>query len=129
MDTDSYGSEARMHEEIRLNRRLTERIPAALCLLYSGMLQGHMVMGDGTMTNLSDRGIGIRGNRLVSPGMELALFIDLPDSEDPICIAQTRVSWISGRRFGVEMLTQTLESQNQLRFYLWNSRIHLKTQK
>jgi hypothetical protein len=116
-------------EKTGLNRRLTERIPADLCLLYSGMHQGHMVMGDGTMTNLSDRGIGILGNRLVSPGMELALFIDLPDSEDPICIAQTRVSWISGRRFGVEMLAQTLESHNQLRFYLWNSRIRLNAKK
>jgi hypothetical protein len=72
------------------------------------------------VTNFSDAGIGIRGNRLVQLGMELALFIDLPGIEEPVCIAQSRVSWVNGRRFGVEMVTPKLEVQNALRFYVWN---------
>ncbi|HEU4685224.1 MAG TPA: PilZ domain-containing protein [Nitrospira sp.] len=110
-----------LSEDSPVNRRITERIPAELSVLYSGILQGHAVMGDGVVTNLSDRGIGIRGDRLVAPGMELALFVDLPGSEDPMCIAQSRVSWVRGRRFGVEMLNQSLECQNRLRFHIWNS--------
>lgn len=102
------------------NRRLTERVPAEVALVYSGMDAGDMLMGDGQVTNLSERGIGIRGNRLVKLGMELALFIELPGSEEPVCIAQSRVSWVSGRRFGVEVTSAALGAQNELRFHVWN---------
>jgi len=102
------------------NRRLTERVPADMNLMYSGMDAGTMLMGDGTVTNLSERGIGICGNRLVKLGMELALFIQLPSAEEPICIAESRVSWVAGRRFGVEVTHSALEAQNELRFHVWN---------
>ncbi len=88
--------------------------------MYSGMHNGQMLIGNGIVTNLSDAGIGIRGNHIVNLGMELSLFIDLPGIEEPVCIAQSRVSWVSGRRFGVEMIMPKLETQNQLRFYVWN---------
>lgn len=51
--------------------------------------------------------------------MELALFIELPDAEDHLCIPEARVSWVSGRRFGVALRTVKLEDQNRLRFFLW----------
>jgi len=35
--------------------------------------------------------------------MELALFLELPDTSDTLCIPQAYVSWINGRRFGVEL--------------------------
>ena len=89
-------------------------------MLYSGMNSDQMLMGDGVVTNLSASGIGIRGNRSVQPGMELALFVDLPGVEEPLCIAQSRVSWVAGRRFGVELGTLKLEEQNHLRFFLWD---------
>ncbi len=104
------------------NRRMTERIPAEVGLVYSGMDSGTMLMGDGTVTNLSDQGIGICGNRLVKPGMELALFIELPEVEEPVCIAESRVTWVSGRRFGVLVTSSALEAQNHLRFHVWNHR-------
>ena len=68
-------------------------------LLYSGMHSGQILMSDGVVTNLSSNGIGIRGNRLVKPGMELALFVDLPGVEEPLCIAQSRV--YVGRRTSI----------------------------
>jgi PilZ domain-containing protein len=104
----------------RTNQRLTERVPAQFSLMYSGMHDGQMLIGNGIVTNLSEVGIGIRGNHIVKLGMELSLFIDLPGIEEPLCIAQSRVSWVSGRRFGVEMITPKLEAQNQLRFFVWN---------
>jgi len=104
----------------RANNRRTERVPTQFSLMYSGMHDGRMMIGNGVVTNLSEAGIGIRGNHLVTLGMELSLFIDLPGVEEPACIAQTRVSWVSGRRFGVEMFSPKLETQNQLRFYVWN---------
>ena len=102
------------------DRRHGSRTPALFSLLYSGMDSGQMLMGDGIVTNLSPSGIGISGNRSVQPGMELALFVDLPGAREPLCIAQSRVSWVAGRRFGVELGTLKLEEQNHLRLFLWD---------
>ncbi len=102
------------------NRRRIVRVPAQFGLMYSGMDSGQMLIGDGMVTNLSEGGIGICGNRLVKPGMDLALFVDLPGSEDPVCISEGRVSWVAGRRFGVQLVTVKLDAHNQLRFFLWN---------
>jgi len=102
------------------DRRDGSRTPTIFSLLYSGMDSGQMLMGDGIVTNLSASGIGIRGNRMVIPGMKLALFVNLPGVEEPLCIAQSRVSWVEGRRFGVELGPLILEEHNHLRFFLWN---------
>lgn len=102
------------------NRRREPRIGGQFGVMFSGMDGGQFVMGDGQVLDLSDEGIGIRANRLLRPGMELALFIELPDSEDHLCIAEARVSWVNGRRFGVALRTLKLEDQNRLRFFLWD---------
>ena len=100
------------------DRRHGSRTPTLFSLLYSGMDTGRMLIGDGVATNLSPGGIGIRGNRSVTPGMEMALFVDLPGVEEPLCIAQSRVSWVAGRRFGVELGPLKLEEKNHLQFFL-----------
>jgi len=100
------------------DRRDGGRTPTLFTLLYSGMDADQILMGDGVVTNLSASGIGIRGNRSVNPGMELALFVDLPGIEEPVCIGQSRVSWVEGRRFGVELGSLKLEEKNHLQFFL-----------
>ena len=100
------------------DRRHGSRTPVLFSLLYSGMDTSRMLIGDGIVTNLSPGGIGIRGNRSVTPGMEMALFVDLPGVEEPLCIAQSRVSWVAGRRFGVTLGTLKLEEKNHLQFFL-----------
>jgi hypothetical protein len=50
------------------DRRHNNRTPALFSLLYSGINTGQMLIGDGTVSNLSRSGIGIRGNRSVTPG-------------------------------------------------------------
>ena len=102
------------------DRRHGSRTPTLFSLLYSGMDTGQMLIGDGVVTNFSPGGIGIRGNRSVTPGMEMALFVDLPGVEEPLCIARSRVSWVAGRRFGVELGTLKLEEKNHLQFFLGN---------
>jgi len=79
-----------------------------------------MVIGNGVVANISQFGIGIHGNHIVKLGMDLSLFVDLPGVEEPMCIAESRVCWMSGRRFGVEVIAPKVEVQNQLRFYVWN---------
>jgi hypothetical protein len=60
-------------------------------------------MGHATIIDLSRYGFGLQGARGLKPGMELALFLELPDMDDTLCIPQAYVSWINGRRFGVEL--------------------------
>ena len=100
------------------DRRHGNRTPALFSLLYSGMSTGQMLIGDGVATNLSRGGIGIRGNRSVTPGMEMTLFVDLPGVEEPLCIPQSRVSWVAGFRFGVALGTLTLEQKKYLHVFL-----------
>jgi len=105
-------------------RRHGVRTPTILSILYSGMDSGQMLMGNGVVTNLSSSGIGICGDRSVTPGMEVALFVNLPGVEEPLCIAQSRVSWVEGRQFGVELGTLKMEEKNHLGFFLWDCVTH-----
>jgi hypothetical protein len=82
------------------------------------MNTGQMLIGDGVVTNLSRGGIGIRGTRSITPGMDMALFVDLPGVEEPLCIPQSRVSWVAGFRFGVALGTLTLEQKKHLHVFL-----------
>jgi hypothetical protein len=102
----------------RSERRHGIRTPTLLSLLYSYTDSGQMLIGEGVVIDLSSTGIGIRGNQLVTPGMEVTLFIDFPGMDEPFCITQSRVSWVEESRFGVGMEALTLEEQNHLRFFL-----------
>ena len=79
---------------------------------------GEILMGNGIVTDLSPLGLGIRGNAVVMPGMELALFLYLPDGKDPLFVMETKVAWTSGRQFGVEIRDMGLREGNRLRHFL-----------
>ena len=102
-----------------VNRRQAPRPPVQFGLMYSAQdSSGEIIMGDGMVTDLSHRGLGIRGNAPVAPGMELTIFLYLPDGKDPLFVMEARVAWTSGRRFGVEILKMNLREQNRLRHFL-----------
>jgi hypothetical protein len=105
--------------ELASNRRRSPRLGGEFGLTFSGVDEGQMIMGDGHILDLSHEGIGVRGDRSLKPGMELALFIELPDSEDHLCIPEARVSWVRGRRFGVALRELKPGDQNRLRYFLW----------
>ena len=112
-------------EPTQTDRRHGNRTPAVFPLFYSGMDKGQFLVADGIGTNLSLRGVAIYGNRSVIPGMRIALFVSLPGMEEPLCIAQSRVSWVAGRRFGVTLGPLTLKEKNYLRFFFMGSRTSL----
>ncbi|OGW52170.1 MAG: hypothetical protein A2V62_03825 [Nitrospirae bacterium RBG_19FT_COMBO_58_9] len=94
-------------------------------LMYSAQHgSGDVLMGDGMVTDLSHHGLGIRGNTPVSLGMELTIFLYLPDGKDPLFVMETKIAWTSGRRFGVEILTMGLREGNRLRQFLCSSLTH-----
>lgn len=107
-----------------VNRRQAPRPPVEFGLMYSAQdRSGEIIMGDGMVTDLSHHGLGIRGNTPVAPGMELTIFLYLPDGKDPLFVMEARVAWTSGRRFGVEVLKMNLRERNRLHHFLYaNSR-------
>ena len=84
-------------------RRKESRIGGQFKVRYSGSDDNKIVMGHATIVDLSRYGFGLQGARGLKLGMELALFLELPDTNDTLCIPQAYVSWIDGRRFGVEL--------------------------
>ena len=102
-----------------VNRRQVPRPPVEFGLMYSAQdRSGEILMGDGMVTDLSPTGLGIRGNASVTPGMELTIFLYLPDGQDPLFVMESRVAWTSGRRFGVEILKMNIRERNRLHHFL-----------
>jgi hypothetical protein len=85
---------------------------------------GEVLIGDGMVTDLSPTGLGIRSNASVRLGMELTIFLYLPDGQDPLFVMETKVAWTSGRRFGVEILKMNLRERNRLSYFLRSNLVH-----
>lgn len=86
-------------------RRNEPRISGHFNVRYSGSDDHRIVIGHAKVVDLSRYGFGLKGGRSLKQGMELALFLELPDTEETLCIPQAHVSWIHGNRFGVELRT------------------------
>jgi len=86
--------------------------------MYSAQAEdGHVLVGDGTVTSLSWQGLGIRGTTPVKAGMELTLFLYLPDGQDPLFVTTAKVTWTAGHRFGVMITGMNLREQNRFRYF------------
>jgi hypothetical protein len=84
-------------------RRRDPRIGGHFKVRYSGSYDGEIVMGYASIVNLSRYGFGLTGARGLQLGMELVLFLELSDMSESLCIPDAYVSWVDGRRFGVEL--------------------------
>jgi hypothetical protein len=101
------------------NRREADRMPVDFGLMYSAQNEaGELIMGDGMVTNLSRRGLGIRGDAAVTPGTELTLFLYLPDGRDPLFVMEAKVMWAVGHQFGVRLLKLNVRELNRLHYFL-----------
>lgn len=101
------------------NRREADRLLVEFALMYSAEdSKGELIIGDGTVTDLSRKGLGIRGTTAVTPGMELTLFLYLPDGKDPLFVVEARVAWSTGHCFGVHLLKMDLRELNRLHNFL-----------
>lgn len=90
------------HAVAPLGQRTTARVPTTFGLMYSALDKTEVLIGDGMVVDLSRGGLGIRGNRPVRAGLEVTLFLYLPDGEDPLFVLAARVAWSKGRHFGVQ---------------------------
>lgn len=101
-----------------IERRRMKRSCVSLGLMYSGVNGDDVLIGDGSAVDLSEGGMGIRGNCPVKIGMELTLFVYLPDDEEPLLISEVVVSWTTGSLFGVELKEVSLRDGDRLRILL-----------
>jgi len=104
------------------DRRTDPRMPVDFGLMYSTLDDhGNLIMGDGTVVDLSSKGLGIRGNIPASPNSEMTLLLYLPDGQDPLIVMEARVAWSKGHRFGLEILKMNLRERNRLRYFLYSN--------
>lgn len=101
------------------NRRTDPRFPADFGLMYSALDErGELIMGDGAVVDISNRGLRIRGDVAVKSNLEMTLFLYLPDGRDPLFVMNARVAWSAGHQFGVEILKMSLRERNRLRYFI-----------
>jgi Tfp pilus assembly protein PilZ len=101
-----------------IERRRMRRSFVSLGLMYSGINGDDVLIGDGSAVDLSEGGVGIRGNCPVKIGMELTLFLYLLDEEEPLFVSEVVVSWTKGSLFGVELNEVSLRDGDRLRALL-----------
>lgn len=116
--TKAAQQTASHHHVNPIERREASRASTSFGLMYSGLDEAEVLMGDGTVVDLSRGGLGIRGNHPVKTGMELTLFLYLPDGDDPLFVLEACVAWTSGRQFGVEFKKLSLREGKRLRTFL-----------
>ena len=93
-----------------VNPKHGPRPPVEFRLMYSAKNNsGETRMGNGMVTNLSHRGLGMRINALVTPGIERMIFSTR--RKNLLYVMETRVPWTSGRRFEVGIRKMNLRSE------------------
>lgn len=101
------------------DRRNEPRVPVDVRLMYSAQDEENvLITGDGSVVDLSNSGLRIHGNVAVRSGLEVTLFLYLPDGRDPLLVMSAKVTWSRGHAFGVEILKMNLRERNRLRYFL-----------
>ncbi len=107
------------------DRRTDHRVHIDFRLMYSAQDDREaLIMGDGSVADLSNKGLRIRGNMAVKPGLEMTLFLYLPDGRDPLFVLSAKVAWSKGHEFGVEILKMNVRERNRLRYFLSSNLQH-----
>ncbi|NGZ97282.1 MAG: hypothetical protein CV089_14390 [Nitrospira sp. WS110] len=106
------------HSHPSIERRTIRRTAVSFGLMYSGFNGEDVLIGDGSVVDLSEGGVGIRGNCSVQVGMDLTLFLYVPDEEDPLFILEATVAWTTGPLFGVALKELSLSEGDRMRAFL-----------
>ncbi len=106
------------HSPHSIERRKRRRTCASFSLMYSGINGDDVLIGDGSAVDLSEDGLGIRGNCPVNVGMELTLFLYLLDDEEPLFVSEATVAWTAGSLFGVVVKEVSLRDSDRILSFL-----------
>lgn len=83
-------------------------------VMYSGIDQGTLVMGDAMLTGVGSKRLSLTGTQPVRVGMDLTLLIFLLQAEEPTGIAEARVSEVTNEHFVVDLFSTVKVSMNEL---------------
>ena len=107
------------------DRRTDHRVHSDFRLMYSAQDdREELIMGDGNVLDLSNKGLRVRGNMAVKSGLEMTLFLYLPDGCDPLFVLSARVAWSRGHEFGVKIQKMNVREHNRLRYFLSSNLQH-----
>jgi len=76
------------------------RIPTWCVLHYLG---GEFI-GKGIMTNLSQSGMRVQGDHMVTPGLQIAIRVVFAENRSSVQIERATVRWVNGCDFGLEFV-------------------------
>ncbi len=111
-ETTPQGGESRMPGASRLRLR---RLPVSVQISFSS----ENIFGQGTVTNLSERGCLVDFiSKRVPSGASLTLQLDLPGRQGSIKVDQAVVCWTKGQRFGVQFVGITPQDAGCLHRFL-----------
>jgi hypothetical protein len=111
---ERYHSPQSVSMEVNRSKPQQSRHNSGLRLTFSCMDAKEIVMDTAVVTDVCRDGIGASSERSLTPGMNLALFIECPDSEDCLCVPDARIAWVSGNSFGLSIHTMKMEDQDRL---------------
>jgi len=97
-----------------LDRRHAERVPIRYRVAYSGAEGARIVKGEGILKNLSKTGCKILGTATISLGSRLTLLLYLEDTQVPVRLIDTLVSWVSKDSFSVRFPKLSPEERKRL---------------
>jgi hypothetical protein len=113
------------HNRPVCDRRTDHRVHSDFRLMYAAQDdREELIMGDGNVVDLSNKGLRVRGNMAVTSGLEMTLFLYLPDGHDPLFVLSAKVAWSRGHEFGVEILKMNVREHNRLRYFLSSNLQH-----
>lgn len=94
-----------------MERRKQVRFPVRFKSSFSS---ANIIVGEGTLNDLSLIGCCIGSSAGINPGTVLQLQVHISDNEAPISIAQAVVRWHRGKDFGCEFKTLSSEGWSRL---------------
>lgn len=115
---DSSQSSGIAFVDISQELRQVRRASVQCRLTYSGVSSESLIIGEGTVVDLSQTGCGIQGNQQVEQGMRLTLCLHLSSANQPLRINEVQVMWIDGERFGVKSLDVAVHEQERLQDFV-----------
>ena len=84
-----------------MEQRKTRRIPVACGLFFNN---DRALEGEAQLYDVSTTGCQVESSVDVEEGMELQLFLELPDYPWPLRINKAVVRWVNGLTFGLEFV-------------------------
>lgn len=94
--------------------RKTRRVELRCILRFSS----GEIEGEGTITNISTSGCRAESDINMAEGLDVQVFIQLPNQSSPVKVERAAVRWVSGNAFGLNFILFFPSEQSRLRTFI-----------